>query len=229
MACARAFFIDQLGMVPWRLFSQVRTRDADSLPKALSRQQVRDLLKAVRLRRYRIPLKLIYVCGLRLSECLSLTVHDIHGSEGKLVIRQGKGNSDRIAPLPGEMLEDLRRYWKLHRHPLLLFPNAGRGQMSDPARLAARMHAATSPMPIGSLQRLVVVARKAINVPDATVHALRHSYATHLLEAGVHLHAIQKLMGHRQINSTMVYLRMTYTSERNVQDVLKELGRDLPR
>jgi site-specific recombinase XerD len=91
------------------------------------------------------------------------------------------------------------------------------------------MRMATSPMPISSLQRLVIVARKELNLPDATVHALRHSFATHLLEAGVHLHTIQKLMGHRQITSTMVYLRMTHISERDALAVMDGLCRGLPR
>ena len=93
----------------------------------LTRDQVKALLGHVRLRRYRIPLKLIYCCGLRLSECLCLTVHDILGDERKLWVRKGKGQKDRMVPLASTMVEDLRRYWRVHRNPLLLFPNVGRG------------------------------------------------------------------------------------------------------
>lgn len=90
LACARLFFVDMLGHTDWTLFSQVKTKDHDELPPVLTREQVRALLLHVRLRRYRIPLKLIYCCGLRLSECLGLTVHDILGNENKLFIRASK-------------------------------------------------------------------------------------------------------------------------------------------
>ena len=229
LACAKAFFVEMLGLPQWPLFTQIRTRDHDSLPAVLTREQVHNLLAHVRLRRYRIPLKLIYCCGLRLSECLSLTIHDILGSEGKLVVRAGKGNQDRVLPLPAVMLEDLRRYWSFHRHPLLLFPNVGRGEMRDPAALARRLRQADSPMPRSSLQRLLVVARKELNIPGASVHSLRHSFATHLLESGAHLHTIQKLLGHKQITSTMVYLHLTHQSEREALHLMEELCKSLPR
>jgi len=228
LACSRAFFVEMLGHDDWRVFSQVRTRDHDSLPAVLTRQQVHDLLVHVRLRRYRTPLKLIYCCGLRLSECLSLTIHDILGTERKLVVRHGKGARDRVVPLATPMLEDLRTYYRFHRHPLLLFPNVGRGHQSG-AGLAERMRQATAPMPHSSLQRLLVVARKHLNIPGASVHSLRHSFATHLLESGAHLHTIQRLLGHKQITSTMVYLHLTHQSQQDTLRLIEDLCVGLPR
>ena len=227
-AAARLFFVDLLEHEDWRVFSQIRTKDHDTLPAVLTRDQVIQLLRHIRLRRYRTPLKLIYACGLRLSECLGLTIHDVLGRENKLRIRQGKGHQDRVVPLPTCLYEDLRTYWKFHRHPLLLFPNAGRGDR-HPASLAARMHAATEPMPPSSLQRLVIVARQQLNLPDASVHSLRHSFATHLLEAGAHLHTIQQLLGHKQITSTMVYLHLTHQTTQDTLVLMDELCRGLPR
>lgn len=228
MACARLFFVGMLEHEEWKVFSQVRTRDHDDLPAVLTREQVTRLLGAIRLRRYRIPLKLIYCAGLRLSECLSLTIHDIFGDEGKLMVRGGKGGRDRMVPLAPAMVEDLRRYWAYHRHPLLLFPNAGRGPC-DPAKLAARMHRATGPMPVSSLQRLVIVARQQLGIPDATIHSLRHSFATHLIEAGASLHTVQALLGHKQINTTMVYLHVTHRSDRDSRLLVEQLCQGLPR
>jgi site-specific recombinase XerD len=228
VACARLFFVELLGRSKWRVFSQIKTKDHDELPAVLTRAQVMRLLGSIRLRRYRIPVKLIYCAGLRLSECLSLTVHDILGDEGKLMVRGGKGAKDRMVPLAPEMLEDLRRYWKFHRHPVLLFPNAGRGACSA-EKLAGRMRKATSPMPVSSLQRLIVVARKELGIPDATVHTLRHSFATHLIEAGASLHTVQALLGHRQINTTMVYLHVTHRSEQNSRSLVEALTSGLPR
>lgn len=226
VACMRLFFHDLLHMGPWEVFSQIRTRDHDTLPKVLTREEVRALLVRIRLRRYRIPIKLLYCCGLRLSECLSLTVRDI--KEDKLVVRGGKGLRDRMVPLASPMLEDLRQYWRFHRHPLLLFPNAGRGRQHG-AELAARMRNARSPMPHGSLQRLLVLARKELDLPDATPHCLRHSFATHLIESGAGIHTVQRLLGHKQINTTMVYLHLTHRAERDARALIEALAEGLPR
>ena len=228
VACARLFYIEMLGLEEWRVFSQIRIRDHGELPAVLTREQVVRLLRSIRLRRYRIPIKLIYCAGLRLSECLSLTVHDIFGEEGKLMVRGGKGGRDRMVPLAAQMVEDLRRYWKFHRHPLLLFPNIGRGACA-PAQIAGRMRRATEPMPVSSLQRLVVVARKELDIPDATLHTLRHSFATHLIEAGASLHTVQALLGHKQINTTMVYLHVTHRSDENSRALVERLSSGLPR
>jgi integrase/recombinase XerD len=228
VAAARMCFVDQLGHADWKVFRQIRTKDHDTLPAVLTRQQVRGLLAHIRLRRYRTPLKLIYVCGLRLSECLGLTIHDIAGKENKLIIRNSKGHQDRVIPLPSSLYQELRRYWTFHRHPLLIFPNVGRGD-NHPAALAARMHKATGPMPCSSLQRLVILARKQLNLPAASVHSLRHSFATHLLEAGAHLHTIQKLLGHKQITSTMVYLHLTHQTTQEALRLMDQLCQELPR
>lgn len=228
-ACFRVFFCELLGLKPWAVFSQLRNRDARSLPKVLTRQEVRSLLGAIRLRRYRIPVKLLYCAGLRLSECLSLTVRDIQSAEGKLIIRAGKGNKDRMVPISTEMLEDLRAYWKFHRHPVLLFPNVGRGEMNDAVKLAERMRRATSPMPLCSLQRLIVLARGQAGLPEATAHSLRHSFATHLLEAGADIRTVQSLLGHSQVTTTMTYLHLTHRTEKGTRQLIDDLTAGLPR
>lgn len=227
-AAARMFYLDLMARADWTLFSQIRARDHDTLPAVLTRRQVHDLLKLVRLRRYRTPLKLIYCCGLRLSECLALTIHDIAGPQNKLFIRNGKGHRDRVVPLPTAMWRELQGYWAFHRHRLLIFPNVGRGD-NNPQALAQRMHHATGPMPCSSLQRLILLARKQLNLPAASIHSLRHSFATHLLEAGAHLHTIQKLLGHKQITTTMIYLHLTHQSTQDALRLMDELCRGLPR
>jgi integrase/recombinase XerD len=228
LAATRLFFVDLFGHTDWILFSQIRAKDHDTLPAVLTRPQVQALIQSIRLRRYRTPLKLIYCCGLRLSECLGLTIHDIKGTENKLFIRNSKGHQDRVVPLPNSLYQELRRYWAFHRHPLLLFPNAGRGD-NNPQALAERMHGATGPMPCSSLQRLVLLARKELNIPAISVHSLRHSFATHLLEAGAHLHTIQKLLGHKQITSTMVYLHLTNQTTQDTLRLMDQLCQGLPR
>ena len=227
-AAARLFFIEMMECVDWKVFSQIRTKDLEQLPAVLTRDEIKALLKHIRLRRYRTPIKLIYCCGLRLSECLSLTIHDIIAKEGKLWVRGGKGGKDRMVPIAQAMIKDLRRYWKFHRHPLLLFPNVGRGD-NDLQLTAARMHEADRPMPVSSLQRLMVEARTELNIPVCTVHTLRHSFATHLVEAGASLHTVQALLGHSHINTTMIYLHLTHRSEQDSRALVENLCQDLPR
>ena len=165
---------------------------------------------------------------MRLSECLGLTIHDIKGKENKLFIRQSKGHKDRVVPLPTPMYLELRRYWAFHHHPWLIVPNVGRGDR-NPESLAKRMRAATCPMPHSSLQRLLIIARKELNIPGASPHSLRHSFATHLLEAGAHLRTLQALLGHSQITSTMVYTHLTHQSAQDTLRLMDELCRGLPR
>jgi site-specific recombinase XerD len=227
-ACAKLFFVEMLGHKDWTVFSQIRTKDHEKLPAVLTRQEVCKLLKHVRLRRYRTPLKLIYCCGLRVSECLGLTIHDIDGTGGKLWIRQGKCDKDRMVPIAEVMVKDLRRYWANHRHPLLLFPHTGRGH-DTPDKVAARMGKAADPMPISSLQRLLVAARKELNLPQATPHTLRHSFATHLAEAGASIHTIKALLGHKNINTTMIYMHLTHRSEQDSRALVEQLCAELPR
>jgi site-specific recombinase XerD len=227
-AGAKLFFVEMTGHEDWKIFSQIRTKDDEDLPAVLTRDQVIRLLRSIRLRRYRIPIKLIYCCGLRLSECLSLTIHDILGDEGKLWIRQGKGRKDRMVPISTTMVADLRRYWKVHRHPLLIFPNVGRGACNTD-KIAQRMHEATRPMPISCLQRLMIAARKELNILECTVHTLRHSFATHLVEAGASLHTVKFLLGHKDIKTTMIYLHLTHHSEQDSRALVEILCRELPR
>lgn len=227
-AAAKLFFIELMDHQDWKVFSQIRTKDLDSLPAVLTREEVKRLLRHIGLRRYRIPVKLIYCCGLRVSECLALTIHDIDAKGGKLWIRKSKNNKDRMVPISQTLIEDLRNYWSVHRHPLLLFPSVGRGPCPL-ADVAGRMHDATRPMPISSLQRLVVAARKELNIPVCTMHTLRHSFATHLVEAGASLHTVQSLLGHSGINTTMIYLHLTHRSEQDSRALVEMLCRELPR
>lgn len=227
-AAAKLFFVGMCDRQEWRIFSQIRAKDEENLPAVLTRREVIRLLRHIRLRRYRIPVKLIYCCGLRLSECLSVTIHDIDAEGGKLWIRKSKGNKDRMVPISQTLIEDLRRYWSIHRHPLLLFPNVGRGAC-PPDQVAKRMHEAVRPMPVSSLQRLIVVARKELNIPICTMHTLRHSFATHLVEAGAGLHTLQALLGHSNIDTTMIYLHLTHRSEQDSRELVEKLCLELPR
>ena len=227
-ASAKLFFLEMMEHENWKVFTQIRAKDDASLPAVITRDQVIRLLLGIRLRRYRMPIKLIYCCGLRISECLSLTVQDIDASGGKLWLRNAKGGKDRMVPIAPCLVEDLRNYWKFHRHSLLLFPSAGRGS-SDPEKTAERMRNAIRPMPVSSLERLMVVSRKNLNIPVCTTHTLRHSFATHLVEAGASLHTVQALLGHSDIDTTMLYVHLTHRSEQDSRALVEQLYRRLPR
>lgn len=227
-AGAKLFFVEMMGHENWKVFSQIRAKDDASLPAVITRDQVVRLLRGIPLRRYRLPIKLIYCCGLRISECLSLTIHDIDGDGGKLWLRKAKGGKDRMVPVAPCLVEELRRYWKFHCHPLLIFPSAGRGS-NDPQKTAGRMRKAIRPMPVSSLERLMVASRKKLNIPHCTTHTLRHSFATHLVEAGASLHTVQALLGHSDIDTTMIYVHLTHRSEQDSRALVEELCRNLPR
>jgi len=227
-AAARLFFIEMLGRDEWKVFSQIRTKDHAALPAVLTRDEVKMLLKHIRLRRYRTPIKLIYCCGLRISECLALTVHDIDAAQGKLWIRDSKNHKDRMVPIAQSMIEDLRKYWAVHHHPLLIFPSIGRGD-NDVAKTAERMRSAHRPIPVSSLERLMVAAREELGIAKCTTHTLRHSFATHLVEAGASLHTVQALLGHSHIDTTMIYLHLTHRTDQDSRALVEQLCCDLPR
>ncbi len=124
----------------------------------------------------------------------------------QLHVKQGKGAQDRFVPLPQRTLELLRQYWSLHHHPRLLFPT----------RTAAGIASATATQPMSArgVQKAfkAAVAESGIQKP-ATVHTLRHSWATHLLEAGVNLRLIQAFLGHRSLTTTARYTHLTRKAE----------------
>jgi integrase/recombinase XerD len=200
--CGIKFFYEQTLKCPWPTLTFVRAPREKKLPVVLSLEEVRCVLDTVRLPRYRVCLATIYSCGLRLQEGTHLQVPDIDSSRMQVHVRHGKGAQDRYVPLPDRTLELLRDYWKSHRNPVWVFPAPGRGGIGMPT--------ATEPMPRSSVQMAFHAALKQSGIPkNASVHTLRHSYATHLLEAGNNLRFIQEVLGHRSPETTAVYTHLT--------------------
>ena len=165
------------------------------LPVVLSRQDVRALFAACTTLRGRTVLMTTYAAGLRVSEVCALQVGDIESAPDRMCIkvRQGKGGQDRYTLLSPRLLELLRLYYRAHRPGSWLFPNkGGSGPMAD--QIAQRLYNAT--------------CDRAGLKAAAGIHTLRHSFATHLLESGVDLHTIQRLLGHGHISTTMRYLHL---------------------
>ena len=176
-----------------------------TLPSVLSRDEVTRLFQAVSESRYRLLLQTAYAAGLRVSEVVALQVTDIDSQRLLLHIRAAKGHKDRLVPLSARLLQQLRDYWRRYRPPHWLFP----GQKPD------------APLSIGQVQRICRQALRAAGITKkASMHTLRHSYATHLLEAGTDLATLQKLLGHNQLSTT---LRYTHIQEPHLQQVRSPL------
>lgn len=201
--CGIRFFFLHVLKRDWHTLDLVRAQSERRLPAVLSLEEVRAILGCVRTPHNRAFLSTVYACGLRLQEAQHLEISDIDSQRKMIHVHRGKGAKDRFVPLPESTLQCLRRHWVTHRHPRLLFPALGRGRN--------RASQADMPMPKASIQGAFRQAKgeAGIQKRDVSVHTLRHSYATHLLEAGVNLRVIQQYLGHAQLETTMVYLHLT--------------------
>jgi integrase/recombinase XerD len=204
VAALRNYYGHLLGH-EWRLFDLVSSPSAQTLPAVLTRAELVRLYAVVREERFRVILRLIYACGLRISEAVNLEVRDLRGGEPgcpRLHIRGGKGRKDRLVPLPELLLAWLPAWWKTNRHPRWLFPSVGRGwRDSASGTSSATLAAAVEPMGVGSIQHCMRLAVAAAQLPAGTcVHTLRHSYATHLLEEGVSIRLISAYLGHSSLD-----------------------------
>jgi integrase/recombinase XerD len=200
--CGLKFFYERTLHREWATLDLPRRAREKKLPAVLSVAEVRQILMCLRRPYYRVCLTTIYSCGLRLLEGVHLQVTAIDSERRMLHIRQGKGDKDRYVPLPEGTLTLLRQQWSTHHHPVWLFP--------APTRAGVPMSSATQPMDERGVQRAFKAALQESGVQkDASVHTLRHSYATHLLEAGVNLRLIQAYLGHSSPKTTAIYTHLT--------------------
>lgn len=178
-----------------------RPKKPTVLPNVLSKEEVKAILEAHGNLKHRTMLILIYACGLRRSELLSLKPTDVDSKRGILLIKQAKGKKDRITPLSTKLVELLRQYYRAYKPSVWLFEGQSKGQ----------------PYSAGSLQNVLKQAlRKTRIQKPVTLHWLRHSYATHLLESGTDLRYIQELLGHNSSRTTEIY---THVSTKSLQKI----------
>lgn len=169
-------------------------RKCSPLPCILSKAEVHQLLTAIRVPRYQALAMVMYGAGLRISEALALTVNDIDGARGVILVRHGKGNKAREAKLSPVLYQWLRDYWARTRPPMpYLFANAT-GKLPTHATIASA---------------LAKAAKSAWIKKRVTPHVLRHSFATHLLEEGTDVRVVGALLGHACIETTARYARVT--------------------
>lgn len=179
-----------------------RPRRAKLLPNVLSKDEIKTIINAQSNIKHRAMLSLISSCGLRRGELLNLKLTDVDSKRNLLVIRQGKGRKDRVAPLSDKTIELLRSYFASYKPSLWLFEGQEKARQYDESSLASVLRQA--------------VAKSGIKKP-VTLHWLRHSYATHLLEAGTDLRYIQEILGHAKSTTTEIY---THVSTKSLQKVL---------
>jgi integrase/recombinase XerD len=218
--CGLKFFFEQTLQKEWATFNIVRPAPEKKLPVILSLAEVRQLLSNIRLPRYKVCLATIYSCGLRLQEGTHLQVADLDSARMMIHVRHGKGAKDRYVPLPKRTLQLLRAYWQTHRNPVLLFPAEGRDHID--------LVKSSEPMSKSSVQGAFRTALKQSRLNKrASVHTLRHSWATHLLEAGVNLRLIQEWLGHNSPATTSVYTHLTVKAEQVGAQTIDQLMNDL--
>ena len=206
------FFYTHVLKQKWIWVDIIKPPRKKTLPVILTLEEVERLINGARERRYQTFVLVTYSMGLRLGETLNLHVCDIDSQRMTVHIRQGKGRKDRFVTLPQASLAALRSYWSTHRHPTLLFP-AG--------KTSSLRHSASVVMDRGGLQKAVKAIAKDSRIHKAmTIHSLRHSYGAHLVEAGVHLRAIQHEMGHECPKTTALYTQITQATTLNTEKAI---------
>lgn len=198
--------------MPLKLNELRGPRRGRPLPQVLSMEEVGKLLSHVRNLKHHLILMTLYSAGLRLTECTHLGVTDIDSQRMTIRVRQGKGNKDRYTLLSQALLEKLRFYWQIDKPAPWLFP----GRRHD------------KPITGSSVQKAFHRARERAGIrKEVSVHSLRHSFATHLLEQGVNLFTIKELLGHSSIHTTLIYLHLQHKSKKSIVNPLDQLFRGM--
>lgn len=185
-----------------------RPRREHKLPNVLSKEEVALLLASSVNQKHRTMLSLIYACGLRRSELLNLKPGDVDSKRGMLTVRNAKGRKDRMVPISQKVIEMLRAYYKAYRPKVWLFE----GQFAG------------TPYSEQSIQSVLKQTVRAAGIKrPATLHWLRHSYATHLLESGTDLRYIQELLGHKSSKTTEIYTHVSMKSLQKIKSPFDDL------
>lgn len=185
-----------------------RPRREYKLPNVLSKSEIALILNAHKNVKHRTMLSLIYACGLRRSELLNLKPADVDSKRGLLIIRQGKGRKDRVAPISEKIIAMLREYYKMYRPIKWLFEGQSKGEQYSEKSLQAVLKQS--------------LEKTGIKKP-VSLHWLRHSYATHLLESGTDLRYIQELLGHKSSKTTEIYTHVSTKSIQNIKSPFDDL------
>jgi integrase/recombinase XerD len=202
ISALKFFFLNVLGK-PISISYPKRNK---TIPEVLTLEEVKKLIDAVQNPKHRLLVKLMYGCGLRVSEVVNLRKNDFDLDEGLIHVRLSKGRKDRFVKIPDSMKSDLGAYSKI-TYGDLLFPSGRGGKLSTK-----------------SVQLIVQNSSKKAGIEKAVhPHTLRHSFATHLLEQGTDIRIIQKLLGHSDIKTTQIYLSVSNQLVKNVKSPLDSI------
>jgi integrase/recombinase XerD len=209
---ALKFFFEKTLDKPWDVMKIPRCKQKrEKLPLVLSKADVESILGATRNLKHRAILMTIYSAGLRISEAVRLKISDIDSDRMMIRVNDGKGLKDRYTLLGERNLQILRRYWKAYRPEGWLFPG----------------RAPSEPVSVSCVQRVFKASLQKTGLKKkASVHTLRHCFATHLLESGTDLYYIQRLLGHRDVRTTSVYLHITGRDISKIKSPIDVLGRN---
>ena len=207
------FFYTYVLKKNWVDIPIIKSPQIKRIPNIVTTDEAYQIFISTRKLSYRVFFFTLYSMGLRLGEGLRLQVGDIDATRMRVHIRDSKGNKDRLVPLPTNTLKVLRRFWNVHKHPIFIFPNRKRGLKNA--------HLVDSHLDRGGAQVAMQAVVKGIKIKKKiSCHSLRHSYATHLLEAGVDLLELQKILGHVSLLTTTKYTHLTsHTTQRADQHI----------
>jgi site-specific recombinase XerD len=196
----------------WNIFREIKWKREQKLPTILSLKEVRRIVYALPTQQSHTFYLTLYSLGLRLREATTLQVKDILSDRGLVHIHAGKGALDRMIPLPKITLLTLREYYKTHRNPKWIFPALGRNGGKDAG--ITKDHVSDS-----GVQGVLRSTLKRLKIKKHVhPHVFRHAYATHLLEANIPIRHVQKILGHKTLQSTMVYLHVTTQAQVDSHD-----------
>lgn len=205
------FYAEQVLKLERTYYDLERPIQPMRLPKVLTQTEIANILDSVGNLKHKAILSAIYGCGLRISECIHLKLEDIDSINRRIWVRGGKGNKDRVALLPESLLVQLRIYYKAYQPKKWLFESPDN-----------KMYSATS------IRKIFKRAKKKAGISKyATVHTLRHSFATHLLENGTNLRYIQQLLGHNSSKTTEIYTHVCKNDLTNVISPLESLTKTI--
>jgi integrase/recombinase XerD len=209
------FFINVLKR-DWHTLNLIYAKREQTLPTVLSVKEAWTIIDATKTPQNKAYFTTVYTCGLRLHEGLNLQISDIDSQRMRIHVHRGKGAKDRYVPLPEATLHALRDYWKRHRNSTWIFPRLGHSGKEGPT--------AKKPMYYSTVQGALRRILKQLNIhKKVSIHTLRHSYATHLLEAGVNIRRIQQYLGHSSLSTTMVYLHLTTQGHERAYGIINDL------